>query len=116
MRLLRNLLIVAVLAVPVAFLPGGGQVARAIVTALVLAFLATLGLAGLQLYRQNKLTVTSLPDGERAVLLGAVGVIVLMIAGTSQLLNTAGGTLVWIVLILLAGFAIVRVWTESRSY
>src|SRR5439155_946943 len=79
-----NVAIVLLLAVPIAFLPGGGNAADALLTALTLAFLATLVLAARQLYRENRLTVDTLPDGERAVLLGAVGVLVLMIAGADE--------------------------------
>ena len=51
------------------------------ITALTMAFLATLGFAACQLYRNNRLTVDTLPDDQRAVLLGSVGVLALMIAG-----------------------------------
>jgi hypothetical protein len=116
MRVARNIGIIALLALPVAFVPGGGDVARAVITALVMAFLATIALGGYQLYRQNALTITTLPDGRRAVLFGAVGVIVLMIAGADELLASGGGTLVWIGLLALSAFAIFRIWTEAHTY
>jgi len=115
-RVVRNVAIIALLAVPVAFVPGGGRAAHAVLTVLGLAFLATIGFAGYQGYRNNRLTITTLPDGQRAVLFGAVGLIVLMIAAADELLASAGGTLVWIGLIALSVIAILRVWTEAHSY
>jgi acetyl-CoA carboxylase beta subunit len=115
-RAARNIAIIAVVAFPVAFLPGGGNVASAVVTTLTLAFLATLGLAGRQLYRENRLTVDTLPDVSRAELLVAVGIIVLMIAGTDELLDTGLGTVLWIALLALSGLAIARIWSDAHSY
>ena len=116
MRALRNIAIIALIAVPVAFVPGGGQAASAVVAFLVLCFLATLGVAGRTLYRENRLTIDTLADGPRLVLLGSIGVIVLMIAGADEMLATAGGTLLWIVLLAVAVIGIIRVWTEAHSY
>src|SRR5919198_4817280 len=107
MRTARNVAIVALLAVPIAFLPGGGNAASAIVTALTIAFLASLGVAGRQLYRQNRLTVDTLPDGERAVLMGAVGILVLMVVGADELLGGGGaGAVLWVTLVACAVVAI----------
>jgi hypothetical protein len=115
-KAVRNVAIIALLAVPIAFVPGGGQAAETIITALVMAVLATLGVAGRQVYRENRLTFDALTQQQRGLLYAALGVIVLMIAGTDELLATGGGTVLWFVLIAAAAFAIVRVWTESHSY
>jgi hypothetical protein len=117
MRSARNIAIIALIAVLVAFLPGGGQAAEAAVTVLVLAFLATLGFAARQIYRDNRLTYDTLPDDQRAVLLGAVGVIVLMIAGADEMLGGGGlGAVLWVTLLACAVLAIIGVWTRSRAY
>jgi xanthine/uracil/vitamin C permease (AzgA family) len=115
-RALRNIAIIALIAVPVAFLPGGGAAARAVLAALGLLFLATIGFAAYQGYRSNSLTITTLPDLQRAVFWSAVGLIVLMIAAADEMLDTAGGTLVWIGLLALSVVAILRVWTEAHRY
>jgi hypothetical protein len=116
-RTVRNIAIIAILALGVAFLPGGGNAAEAVVTALVLAFLATIGFAGYQAYRQNKLTFDTLPDERRAVLLAAVGVIVLMIAGADELLGGGGGgAVLWVLLTATSIVAIVSVWAEAHRY
>ena len=116
MRVVRNIAIIALIAVPVAFLPGGGEAAQAVITALTMAFLATMALFARQLYRQDRLTVDTLSDVQRAVLFGAVGLIVLMIVAADEMLATGGGTIAWIGLLALAVLGIVRVWTEARSY
>jgi hypothetical protein len=117
MRSVRNIAIIALIAVLVAFLPGGGQAAEAAVTVLVLAFLATLGFAARQIYRDNRLTYDTLPDDQRAILLGSVGVIVLMIAGADEMLGGGGlGAVLWVTLLACAVLAIIGVWTRSRAY
>ena len=117
MRTIRNIAIIVLIATLVAFLPGGGQAARAVVTVLVLAFLATIGFAARQVYRDNRLAYDTLPDDQRAVLLGSLGVIVLMIAGADEMLGGGGlGAVLWVTLIACAVLAIAGVWTRSRSY
>jgi hypothetical protein len=113
----RNIAIIVLIAIPVAFLPGGGQAATAVVTVLVMAFLATIGFAARQIYRENRLTFDTLPDDQRAILLGSLGVIVLMIAGADEMLGGGGfGAVLWVTLMACAVLAIVGVWTRSRSY
>lgn len=115
-RALRNITIIALIAVPVAFLPGGGAAARAVVAALGIGFLASVGFAGYQGYRVNRLTISTLPDTARAVFFAAVGLLVLMVAAADELLASGVGTLVWIGLIVLAVAAIIRVWSEAHTY
>jgi len=116
MRTLRNVAIIALIAVPVAFLPGGGAATRAVVAALGIGFLASIGFAGWQGYRANQFTISTLPDVSRAVFFAAVGLLVLMVVAADELLASGGGTLVWIGLIALAVAAIIRVWTEAHTY
>lgn len=116
MRALRNFAIVAAIAAVVAFAPGGGDGATAIMTALLIAFLATLGIAGRQLYEENRLTVQALTEADRGLVYGAVGLIVLMVAGANKMLATGGGTLIWVGLLVLAIVTIARIWTRANSY
>ena len=115
MRALRNIAIIAVLALIIAVVPGGGNAARAIVAAISLLFMALIGLAAWQIYRQNRLAYSSLTDGQRAVFLGALGAIVLMIAGYNELTDTGAGLVVWLAVVGAAVFAIVRVAMEAIS-
>ena len=115
MRALRNVAIIAVLALIVAVVPGGDNAARAIVAALSILFLALIGFTAWQLYRQYRFTFLQLDERRRALLLGAVGAIVLMIAGADELTETGGGLLLWLAVLGAAIFAIVRVWGEAQS-
>ncbi len=58
----------------------------------------------------------SLSDRDRGILVAAIGLIVLMIAGADELLETGLGALVWIGLLAVAGVAIWRLWIESQTY
>lgn len=112
----RNIAIIALLALGVAFLPGGGDLADAVLTAITMGFLAVISFAVYQAYRANRLTMLALPDSRRLVLFSAVGLIVLMIAGSSQMFQTGLGTLAWILLMASAAIAIWLVWSEAKSY
>jgi hypothetical protein len=116
MQAVRNVAIIALLALGVALIPGGGTAAETVLAALSMAFLAVIAFFVYRLYMQNQLTLSTLRDAQRAILYGAFGVIALMIAGADELLDSGAGTLVWIGLIALSALAIFRVWTEATSY
>jgi hypothetical protein len=117
LRTLRNVAIIAILAVPLAFVPGGGGAADAVLATLGMAFLASLAAAARQVHRENRLTFDSLPDDQRGVLFGALGVIVLMIVGADKLLGGGGlGAVIWVTLMACAVVAIVGVWMRARTY
>jgi hypothetical protein len=116
MRTLRNVAIVMALALVVAFVPGGGNAAEAILSAITMGFLAGIAWTVYVLSRQNQLTLATLSDGRRAILYGALGMIALLIAGSDELFSSGGGTLVWIALLGASIAAIWRVWIEANTY
>jgi hypothetical protein len=116
MRPARNVAIIMLLALGVAFVPGGGNVVDAIVTAMVMGMLAGIAWSLYVLSRQNQLTLATLSDGRRAILYGALGLIALLVAGADKLFSTGGGTLLWIVLLGVSVAAIWRVWIEANAY
>jgi hypothetical protein len=115
-RTARNVAIVMLLALGVAFLPGGGNVAEAVITALTMALLAGIAWMVYVLSRENQLTLATLTDGRRAILYGAVGMLLLLIAGSDKLFATGGGTLLWILLLAASVAAIWKVWMEANTY
>jgi hypothetical protein len=115
MRIVRNIAIVLLLALVVDLVPGGGNAARAIVAAVGITFLAMIGWAAYVYFRQNRLAYLGLTDRQRALFVGALGAIVLMIAGASKLTVTGGGLFIWFAVLLFSILAIAKVWTESRS-
>jgi hypothetical protein len=115
-RALRNIAIIALLALVVAEVPGGGDVAEGILAAITVVFLVLIGALCYQLYRQNRLGYVTLEDRPRTVLLVALGAIVLMIAGADELLDSGLGLLVWLAVLGVAIFSIFRVYQDSQSY
>jgi hypothetical protein len=115
-RTARNVAIVMVLALVVAFAPAGGNVVDAIFTALTLGFLAGITWMAYTLSRQHQLTLAALSDRWRATLYGAIGMIVLLVAGWDKMRGSGGGTLLWILLLIASVGAIWRVWTEANTY
>lgn len=116
MRILRNVAIVMLLALVVAFAPAGGNVADAILTAITMGFLAGIAWTVYVLSRQQQLTLATLSDGRRAILYAALGLIALLVAGSDEMFASGGGTLAWIVLLGAAVAAIWKVWTEANAY
>jgi hypothetical protein len=115
-KAVRNVAIIMVLALGVAFVPGGGNVASTIFAALTIGFLAAIAWLLYTLSRQNQLTLATLSDGRRAILYGSLGLIALLIAGTDEFFATGGGTLAWILLLGASVAAIWRVWLEANTY
>ena len=116
MRNVRNVAIIMVLALAVAFAPAGGNVVDAIFTALTMGFLAGIAWMLYTLSRQNQLTLATLSDSRRAILYGAFGMLALLVAGTNKLFSTGGGTLLWILLLAGSVVAIWRIWIEANTY
>ena len=116
MRTARNVAIILILALAVAFVPGGGNAADTIMTALGMGFLVGIAWLAYTLGRQNQLTLVALSDGRRALLYGALGLIALLMTGTEEFFGTGFGTLVWILLLGAAVAAIWRIWLEASAY
>ena len=116
MRAARNIAIILLLALIVSEVPGGGNVADGLLAAITITFLVLIGALGYQLYRQNRLTYLGLPEGRRAIVVGALGAVVLMVAGTDELLETGLGTFTWFAVLGLAIYALIRVYQDSRAY
>jgi hypothetical protein len=116
MRNLRNVAIVMLIALVVAFAPAGGSAADAVLTAITMGFLASIAWMLYVLSRQNQLTLATLSDGRRAILYGAFGLIALLIAGNEEMFETGGGTLAWILLLAASVGAIWRIWVDANTY
>ena len=112
----RNVGIILLLGLVVAFLPGGGNLAETVWTALTMALLAGIAWIVYVFSRENQLTLATLSDKRRAILYGAIGMLTLLIAGTDRLFSSGGGTLLWIVLLGASVAAIWRVWIDANTY
>jgi hypothetical protein len=112
----RNVAIIMLLALGVAFLPGGGNAVETVLTAIVMGFLAGITWMLYTLSRQNQLTLATLSDGRRAILYGAFGMLALLVAGHDKLWSTGPGTLLWVLLLAASIVAIWRIWSEANTY
>ena len=104
------------LALGVAFLPGGGNAVDTVFTAIAMAFLAGITWMLYVLSRENQLTLATLTDSRRAIFYGAFGMLALLVAGYHKLWSSGTGTLLWIALLAGSVVAIWRVWTEANTY
>ncbi len=68
MRALRNFGIIAVIALALAVLPGGGPTVDVVLRLLGVAFGTAIAFFGLRLYREHRFTLDSLTDFQRVVL------------------------------------------------
>jgi O-antigen/teichoic acid export membrane protein len=112
----RNVAIIALIALAVVVLPGGGNAADLLLGVISLAFLAAMAWFAARLYRENQFTLASLSTNHRALLYGAVAFAFAALTGTDRMLNTGLGTVVWVAMLGGAAASVYCVWTESRRY
>ena len=67
-------------------------------------------------YRERRMDILGLPDRWRATLYGALAVIVLAMAARPRLIETGGGTILWLAAVAGSGYALYRVWRQYREY
>ncbi len=113
---LRNILIIALLALLLTVAPGGGNFVSALLTALSLIFAAALALLLARLWQQTALTRDSMSDRQRLIFYAALGAIALMIAGIDELLDSGLGSILWIAVIGTSGWLLYATWREANSY
>lgn len=115
MRALRNIAIIALLALIVAVVPGGDNAAAALLALISMLFLVLIVAGGYQLFRQYRFQYLGLSENQRGLFVGSLGAIVLMIAGAQKLTSTGGGLILWFGVIAFAVISIIKVWGDSRS-
>jgi hypothetical protein len=115
-RTIVNIAIIALVALVVAFVPGGSNGASAILGVLSLGFLAALGMLGYRLYMENRFTLLSMSDRNRALLYGGITVATMTLIATQRLWNSGLGTLLWFVLLGGSVLSVYQAWVDSRRY
>jgi len=117
MRQVRNWGIIALIALAVVALPGGGPTLNVAMTLLSMAFFAGIALFGVRMYHEQRFTIDSLSDRQRFVLYASVGVAMLNLTATSRLFNAGGiGVLVWLMLLGLCSYGVMWVYVSYRRY
>jgi hypothetical protein len=113
---MRNVAIVLALGAIVYFVPGGGDAASLISAIFSTAILAAFVMFAVRFYRERRMDIMLLDDRWRAVLYGALGVIVLAMAARPRLITTGGGLILWLVAVAGSVYGLYRVWRQHREY
>ena len=109
--------VVALIALGLVVLPGGGSALDVVLTALTIAFFAAIAFLGYRLYRQYRFELDTLPGNQRLALYGSIGLALLTFTATERLFDVGGiGVIAWLVLLAACSSGIFWVWTRYRSY
>jgi len=111
----RNIAIMALIALAIVVIPGGAQ-AQGIIQAVVsLAFAVLIAYFVARLYRDRRVEIYSLGDLDRGILYAAVAGIIVLLAGAQWFHSTVGG-LIEIALLATCVAGLIRVYQVWRSY
>ena len=117
MRMARNWGILALIALAIVALPGGGPTLNVVMSVISIAFFVAIAMFGYRLWHNHRFTLDSLTDRQRFVLYASIGVAFLNFTATSRLFNTGGvGVLVWLVLLGLCSYGVMWVYISYRRY
>lgn len=115
MLAVRNIAIIMLLALVLAALPAGGNVADGVLTALSLIFAGAIVLLLVRFWKQNSLARDAMTDRQRGTIYGCLGALALMIAGADELFDTGSGTIAWLVIVAVSVWLIVTTWRETQA-
>ena len=117
MKSARNFAIVALIALLLVVLPGGGPAVQVVLTLLTIAFFAAIAYLGLRLFREYRLVLESFESRQRLVLYSAIGLAFLAFAATQRLFDQGGlGVLAWLALLGIASYGVFWVYSQYRRY
>jgi hypothetical protein len=109
--------VIALVALVIVILPGGGNALDVVLTLLTIAFFAAIVLLIARLYRQYRLDIDSLHSSVKLALYGSLAIAVLTFTGTDRLFNAGGaGVVIWFALLALASYGLFWAWTRYRRY
>jgi hypothetical protein len=109
--------VVALIALLLVVLPGGGSALDVALTLLTIAFFAAIAMLGYRLYREHHFELDSLEPRQRLVLYASIGLALLTVTATNQLFDEGGlGVLAWLALLGLCSYGVFWVYTQYRRY
>ena len=115
MKLALKFGLVALIALVLTVAPGGGPTLNVFLTLLTIAFFVAIGLFGVRLYREHRLTLDALTDLQRLVLYGSIGLALLTFTATQVLFSRGmAGLVVWLALLVLCSYGGYWVLVRSR--
>jgi len=109
--------VVALVALGLTVLPGGGRAIDVVLTLLTITFFGAIAYLFYRLHRQYRLELDSLESTIRLTLYGSLGLALLAFTATDRLFGTGGaGVLLWFALLALASYGIFWAWTRYRRW
>jgi drug/metabolite transporter (DMT)-like permease len=109
--------IVALVALVLVALPGGGNALDVLLTALTIVFFASIAILVARLYRQYRLDIETLEPNVRLALYGSLAIALLTFTATQRLFDAGGaGVIVWFALLAVASYGLFWAWTRYRRY
>ncbi len=115
MSLLWKFGLIALVALVLSGLPGGDNALNVMLTALSLVFFTAIAFLGYRLFRQFRMELEGLPDANRAVLYGSIGLAFLAFCATSRLFDVGGGgVVIWLALLGACSYGVYWVWAQYR--
>jgi hypothetical protein len=109
--------VVALIALVLVVLPGGGSALDVALTLLTIAFFTAIALLGYRLYREHRFELDSLDSRQRLVLYGSVALALLTFTATNRLFDEGGiGVLAWLALLGLCSYGVFWVYSRYRRY
>ena len=109
--------VVALVALLLVILPGGGSALDVALTLLTIAFFAAIAMLGYRLYREHHFELDSLESRQRLVLYASIGLALLTVTATNRLFDEGGlGVLAWLALLGLCSYGVFWVYTQYRRY
>jgi uncharacterized protein involved in cysteine biosynthesis len=116
MQFLWKFGVIALVALALTALPGGGSALDVVLTLLTITFFTAIALLGYRLYREHRFELESLTQNQRLVLYGSVALAFLTFTATRRLFDQGGiGVLVWIALLAACSYGVFWVWTGYRK-
>jgi drug/metabolite transporter (DMT)-like permease len=109
--------IVALIALVLFLIPGGGSALDVLLTALSIAFFVAIALLAARLYREHSFTLESLSERQRQVLYGSIGLALLTFAASRRMFDEGGvGVLAWLALLGICSYGLYWTWKTSQEY
>jgi hypothetical protein len=109
--------VVALVALVLVVLPGGGNALDVVLALLSIIFLTAIVLLGYRFYNQYRLDIDTLEPNTRLALYGSIGLAILTVVATDRLFDVGGpGIIAWFALLALCSYGIYWVWLQYRSY
>ena len=109
--------VIALIALGLVVLPGGGSALDVVLTLLTVAFFAAIAALGYRMYHQYQVDLQTLEPSTRVGLYGSLGLALLTFTATDRLFQAGGaGILVWFALLALASYGLFWVWNRYRRY